>query len=297
MNANGRRCLVIRNPAAGQRTGRFFLDTLTVLGALGCRIEVRETEGRGDAERIAREACGAAWDVVVAAGGDGTINEVVNGLAGAAMPLAILPLGTANVLAAELGLARDPHAVAKAIAHAAPRPVHLGRAVSALGDRRFILMAGIGYDAHVVRDIDTRLKRRIGKLAYVIEMARQIRRFGFPTYRLVVDGTPIEAASAVVANGRHYGGPYLITSRAALDAPTLAVCLFERGGPWNVLRYGVALVAGLLPRLRDLKVIEAREIAIAGPGGDPVQGDGDIVASLPATLSLAPERLMLIGPA
>jgi YegS/Rv2252/BmrU family lipid kinase len=295
--ATTRHCLVIHNPVAGQRHGGFLAATLDQLRAAGASVTVRDTTARGDAEAYAREASHGTWDLVVAAGGDGTINEVVNGLVGSAMPLAIVPLGTANVLASELGLPRQPEAVARAIAVGLARPVTLGRATSPLGTRHFILMAGIGFDAHVVRDVNTDLKRRFGKLAYVAEMVRQTRLFSFPAYEILVDGRAVTAASAVIANGRHYGGPWVITPRAGLGRESLALCLFRRRGLWNVTRYAVALALGLLPRLPDFEVIEGQKITIPGPAGEPVQGDGDLVAVLPVSLELAPERLLLVpGP-
>ena len=154
----GRRLLVIRNPAAGSRGGR-FAATLDRLTGLGCRIEVRETGARGDAERFAQEP--GDRDLVVAAGGDGTINEVANGLvAGASgLPLAILPLGTANVLAGEIGLGLDPGAVARTIARGAPRRISLGRVTGAQAGgggaaRLFFQMAGVGFDAHAVAGVN-----------------------------------------------------------------------------------------------------------------------------------------------
>lgn len=295
--ATARRCLVIHNPVAGRRHGGFLAATLAHLRTAGAKVTVRNTTARGDAEAFAREARAGAWDLVVAAGGDGTINEVVNGLAGSTMPLAIVPLGTANVLACELGLPRQPEAVARAIAGGIPQSTTLGRATSGLGTRYFTLMAGIGFDAHVVRDVNTGLKRRFGKLAYVAEMARQSWRFSFPAYEILVDGKTVTAASAVIANGRHYGGPWIITPRAGLGRESLALCLFRRRGLWNVTRYALALALGLLPRLPDFEVLEGQTITIQGPVGEPVQGDGDIVALLPVSLSLAPERLLLVpGP-
>jgi YegS/Rv2252/BmrU family lipid kinase len=286
---------VIHNPVAGQRPGGCLAAVLAYLRAAGAAVEVRDTAARGDAEAFARQASAGTWDLVVAAGGDGTINEVVNGLVGSTMPLAIVPLGTANVLASEIGLPLRPDAVARAIAGGMARPVTLGRATSSLGTRHFILMAGIGFDAHVVRDVDTGLKRRFGKLAYVAEMLRQTRHFRFPAYEITIDGQQVTAASAVIANGRHYGGPWVITPRAGLGRASLALCLFRRRGLWNVTRYAVALALGLLPRLTDFDVMEGQVITVSGPAGDPVQGDGDILAALPVSLSLATERLLLVS--
>jgi YegS/Rv2252/BmrU family lipid kinase len=294
----GRRLLVIHNPTAGQRRAAFLAATLGQLSAAGCTVEVVATSGPGDATaraRAARERRGVI-DAVVAAGGDGTINEVANGLLGGELPLAILPLGTANVLAAEIGLAVRPDRVADAIARGRPRPVRVARLRSPSGERHLLLMAGAGFDAHVVRGVDPRLKRLAGKFAYVIEAARQMGTFGFPAYRVTVDGVAFEAASVIVSKGRLYGGPHVLAPHARLDAPSLEVCLFGGRRRLDVLRYGAALGLGRLDRLADVRIITGRRIEIDGPLGDPVQGDGDLVATLPVRIDVADAALPLIGP-
>jgi len=221
---------------------------------------------------------------------------VVNGLAGAAgprLPLALLPMGTANVLANEIGLGRDPAAIARGIAEGAARPIALGRA----NGRRFTMMAGVGFDAHVVAGVDRGLKRLIGKGAYVVESLRQLSRFGFPRYRVEVDGVAYDAASVIVARGRFYGGRFVCAPAAGLETAQLHVCLFGRGGRWAVLRYAVALMLGVLPRLPDYRIVPGQVVLITGPAGDPVQADGDIVAHLPVRIDLDPTALSLVVPA
>ena len=159
-----RRVLVIRNPTAGGSTRPRFGRVLEHLARFGATVTVRETTCRGDAEQIAASASSDTFDVV-AAGGDGTINEVANGLAGKDLPLAIVPLGTANVLAVEIGMPLRARRIARAIACGDVRSVHVGM----VNGRRFLMMAGVGFDAHVVANVNPRLKRAFGKLAYVIE--------------------------------------------------------------------------------------------------------------------------------
>jgi YegS/Rv2252/BmrU family lipid kinase len=288
---------VIFNPTAGRRRRKRFEATLAALRAAGCGLELRETSGPGDAENLARAASGADGDVVVAAGGDGTVNEVVNGLvgpdaSGEPLPLGILPLGTANVLAAEIGLDLRPDSLARTIAQGPIRPICLGRA----GTRCFTMMAGGGFDAHVVAGVNTALKRWIGKGAYVWESARQLRRFGFPDYRVILDGVERHAASVIVAKGRHYGGRFVCAPAARLEDPGFQVCLFERRGAWNALRYAAALVLGRLRRLPDVEVVAAREVRIDGPHGDPLQGDGDVIGHLPIVIRVLPDALRLVMP-
>ncbi len=291
------RILIIHNPAAGGRGGR-GAAALARLRGLGCDLEVRATARRGDAEALARAAVSQGFDRVVAAGGDGTINEVVNGLAGSGVALALLPLGTANVLAAEIGLGSDPAELAVTILGGAPRSVCLGRVRQQGGAARFFAtMAGVGADAHAVAGVSPALKRGLGKGAYYAEMLRQLVVFPFPRYRLRVDGTTYEAASVVVAKGHYYAGRYVLAPEARLAEPLFHVCLFEQGGRLAALRYALAMRRGRLGDLPDFRIVTGREVQIEGPAGDPVQADGDIVAALPAEMEVVPDALRLVMPA
>jgi len=290
-----RRVLVIYNPTAGQWRRRKLQATLRALEDLGCPLTLHETTRRGDAEATAQSITVEDCDVVVAAGGDGTISEVANGLInaqGPVPPLAIIPLGTANVLAQEIGLRGKPAAIAATIAGGRPISVHLGHA----NGRHFIMMAGVGFDAHVVANVDLALKRSTGKLAYVIETLAQALRYGFPACRATIDGRLYEACSVVVCNGRHYGGPFIAAPKARLTSPALEVCLLERGGWRHVLRYGAALVLGRLSKLPDVRIETGSAIRIDGPEGLPVQGDGDIVAHLPVEIGVSEKTLELLVP-
>ncbi len=296
----GRRVVVIRNPVAGRRRERRFRAALAGLAAAGCRVDLRETTAPGDATRLAAEAAAEA-DVVVAAGGDGTINEVLNGLAatdtagGAA--LGVIPLGTANVFAAEIGLDDDIDRAVAAIAHGPLRPICLGLVdTGETGRRVFGLMLGVGFDARVVAAVTPRLKRRLGKAAYVLHSLIRLVRYRDAVFTVTVDGVDHRAASAIVANGRFYAGRYVSAPEARLDRDSFEVCLFTRGGRWNVLRYGAALLFGRLARLPDVEIVTGRSLTIDGPAGDPVQADGDIVARLPLAVSVLDRRIAVAIP-
>ena len=295
----GRRLTVVFNPTAGGSRGARLQATLELLRRSGCQVALRATAAKGDAESIAREvgtANGTAADMLVVAGGDGTINEAVNGLLAApenSLPLGLVPLGTANVLAAEIGLATKPDEVARAITGGNAAEAYVGIA----NGRCFTAMAGAGFDAHVVANVSLRLKRLLGKGAYVLESFRQLFRFGFPRYHVTVDGQSFTAASVVVAKGHFYGGRFVCAPEARIDAPDFHVCLFERGGRWNALRYAVALATGGLQHLPDYRIIKGRSVTIDGPAGDPVQGDGDVIATLPVRIVVSPRQLQLIVPA
>lgn len=291
-------CLVIFNPTAGPRRLRRLRDVLGLLRARGVEVTVCETFAPRDGERIAREARG--YHVIVAAGGDGTINEVVNGIhaRGDGCNLGVVPLGTANVLARELGIdSRSPEAIVNAIMAQAPRMASLGLA----NGRGFSMMAGVGFDAHVVANVDTRVKRVIGKFAYVVESLAQLVRYRARTYLVEIDGRTETASSVVVANGHFYGGPYVIAPQASLDEDQFQVCLFRRTGRWNAVRYMWGLVSGRLARFPDFDIIPARQLRVrAGDlcmAAEPVQGDGDIMTTLPVELVVSAAGLPVLRPA
>lgn len=291
------RIMLIHNPAAGRGRGR-LQTTLARLRHLGSVPEVWATARRGEAEALARAAVERDYDLVVAAGGDGTVNEVVNGLTGSGLPLALLPLGTANVLAIEIGLDLAPDALARTILRGTPADVRLGRIRGADGAARlFTTTAGAGADAHAVASVDLVGKKLLGTGAYYAEMARQLLVFPFPNYRITVDGTAYDAASVVVSKARHYAGQYVLAPEADIAEASFQVCLFERGGRLAALRYVLALQMDRLAEEPDYRIVTGRKVRIEGPEGDPVQADGDIVAALPVDIEIAPGALRLLMPA
>ena len=287
-----RRLLIIHNPTAGRRPRRYLDRVIAALHARGTSVEQVETTHPGHGEAIARTVRPDRFDAVVAAGGDGTINEIVNGMARDALPLAIVPVGTGNVLANEIGLPDQAGALAAVIAAGRRRRVHLGE----VDGRLFTMMAGIGFDAHVVAGIDLVLKRRVGKLAYAVETLRRMVKWGLLPYRVDIDGVTYDCASLIAAKGHFYGGRFVAAPEASLDRPSFDIVLFERSGRLAALRYALALASGRLARLPDVRIVRGREIVIAGHDGEPVQADGDTIARLPAAIRLAEATIDLIVP-
>jgi len=288
-----RRPLIVFNPAAGGE-GRRIEAVVNGLVRLGCRPEVMRTCRRGDAELAGRNAAGLGFDLIVAAGGDGTVNEVANGLSSALLqaPLAFLPLGTANVLAAEIGLKPTSRAVLDMISRGRTRAIRLGRA----GDRHFVLMASAGLDAVVVRGVDLAFKRRAGQLAYGIEALRQALDYPFPELHATIDGIPHPARMVVACRARCYGGPFQAARDADLAGDWLQVVMLKTGGLPALLRYGVALAAGGLHRLSDVSVVAARRLTVHGPLGAPLQADGDLMGALPIEIAVSDRTIELVVP-
>ena len=284
-----RQLIVIFNPTAGRRRSRRFAWALRSLEGRA-DIVLQRTAARGDAEALARLTPPGA--IAVVAGGDGTANEAINGLlAAGGGRLAVIPLGTANVLAAELGI-RDMASATEAAVNGGTLAMRPGLA----NGRAFIMMAGVGFDAHAVAGVLPRLKRMFGMGAYVVETLHQLLRFPFPRYRVTIDGTAHEAVSAIVAHGRFYGGRFVLAAEARLDRPELYVCLFRRGGRLRVIGYALAIGLGLLHRWPNVDIIRGRKVTIEGPPGDPVQGDGDLIGRLPVAIELSPIVIGLLRP-
>jgi diacylglycerol kinase (ATP) len=292
-----RRLLVIWNPIAGGRKRRRLGRWLSHLRRLGAEVTLSETGAPRHAEALARAADPRRFDAVAVAGGDGTINEAVNGLADSSLPLAVLPLGTANVLANEIGLPRRPADLAELAAFGPARPIWPGEAQSPAGDaRRFLIMAGIGFDADVVEHLDVALKRRAGKLAYVASILGRLRDYRPRFYRAEIDGVAVEGASLVAAKAHFYGGRFVLAPAARLDQPSLQLVVFGHAGRCAALGYLAAMGAGRLSHCRSLRILPAKSLLLTEPAGAPVQLDGDIQLRLPARIGIAPTPLQLIQP-
>jgi len=292
------RFAVIFNPVAGSpKRRRALARAVRTLRNSGCRVKLRATTAAGDAARSAGMIAKAGtFDAILVAGGDGTLSETAHGLATSdaeRLPaLAFLPLGTANVMAHEIGLPTDPVRAAEVAARLNTIEMPLAQA----NNRHFLLMAGAGFDAHVVRYVDSAAKKRWGKLAYVAEMVRQLGKFPFGRYRVTIDGVAHEVASVVASRGRRYGGKFVLAPAADLSAPTLQVCLFRKGGRGGVLLYAVALGLGLLPRAPGFEIVTARRVTVRGIDGEPVQADGDCIAALPLDVAMSERTLRFVVP-
>lgn len=286
--------MVIFNPAAGRRRAQLLWRVLDVLAGGGVRMELAETCHAGHATELARDAARAGVPLVVAAGGDGTIAEVANGLANSKTSLGIIPLGTANVLAHELGLPFAPRAVAAALAFGRTKPLWPGIAHGVNGSRLFVQMLGAGFDAQVVHHISTPLKHVIGKGAYVGQTLRELTRYRYPPLTLRVDGVERQAASVIVSKGRLYAGRYQLAPQARPDEPGFWVASFAHGGQASTLLYGAALPLNLLPRCPGLELHRASVVEILSNSEIPAQADGDAAGMTPLRVTDAPAPIQVV---
>jgi len=259
---------------------------------LASDCDVVETGDRGEATRIARAADASRYDAVVAAGGDGTVNEVVNGLVGRDLPLGLIPLGTSNVLAHEIGIGANVVRAAQAILAGRRRRIALAEA-----DGHFCcLMVSAGYDARAITRVRPALKRLFGEGAYYVAGLEELLAGSHTMLSVDVDGKRYEASSVIAANGRLYGGKYLCAPEADLAEPVLQTVLMQRRGRWNAARYGLALMRGRLHALPDVRTVPGTRIRILGPEGEPWQSDGDLIGRLPVTVGVVPDAIEILVP-
>lgn len=286
------RLLLIANPAAGTAHGGRLERIVDRLRQQGCSVHVRTTGARGEAERITATTDPHDVDAILVAGGDGTINEVVNGMTKDGPPLAILPFGTVNVLASEIGMPRSDDAVADTAVFGPCRRIAIGEA----NGRRFAVVASVGLDAEVVEHVDLALKRKIGRWAYVYETFRRTITSPPAVYRLRANDLEQEVRGIVIANGRHYAGRYITSPKADLEKPSLDICRLTRPGRLAALSYLMSLTLGRFAGRSDVRIDDVTDLEILGPAGAPLQADGDILCRLPATIRVLPDAVQLIYP-
>jgi diacylglycerol kinase (ATP) len=288
------RIAIIYNPAAGRpREREQVVDRLAeLLVTAGRHVEVMPTRYPGHATELARKAVDRGFDLVVAHGGDGTMNEVLQALVGTDATLCFWPGGTANVLAAEIGFPAKPEHVFTRILAGNVQRVTVGKA----NQRYFMLMAGVGLDAAVAGSVDRHLKERLGKAAFAVAALQFLRRWELPSFQVRLDGEEVEGRFLVAGNGHSYGGGFRLTPMAQLTDPHLDICIFDSGTRVAYLGYAVAALAGRHPQLPGVIYRKVQRAEIISPGGRPVpvQLDGEVVGTLPLILEAVPEAVRLL---
>jgi diacylglycerol kinase (ATP) len=288
--------ILICNPTAKKASGRKIVEASHFLESRGYAVEVLFTERKGHAENLAREAVKESPSLIIAAGGDGTFNEVINGIAGSEVPMAILPLGTTNVLAKELGVPEDIENALEVALKNAPKTVSLGKIATthhaSLVTRYFCLMAGIGFDGEAVLGVNETLKKFSGKGAYIYSGIRTLTRFNPSELLFHIDGGTFSGYTAIIGKAAKYGGNYRITPDARLPDPFLYVCLFKGKSRLDVIRYVFGIVMGRHLRFKDVVYMKATTVEVEGSAH--IQIDGDYFGKTPVKLEVVPNIFRLI---
>lgn len=284
-----KKALIILNPVAGKAVaGDFFAIVQRVLDESRIAYELFKTSGVGDAWRKAADSA-EDYDVVVGVGGDGTINEIINGLAESKskVPLAIIPAGTANVMARELGLPKGYRELAGLIINSDVKALDLGE----VNGRKFAMCVGVGLDGEIVANISkNRGKKGISFFTYILPTLQAAWRYKYCPLDIKIDGKEIESRGSflIVANMRNYGGPFSFFSHASAEDGVLNVCILEPRNIFDFVKITVAAMFGKVEKLALANFYTACEVAISAKTQVAVQADGDAAGYLPLRCKVLP---------
>jgi YegS/Rv2252/BmrU family lipid kinase len=311
-----RRVALIYNPASGMNSNghaSWFDDALAVLREAGVEAEVLATRAPGTGGDLAQEALRQGCDTIIACGGDGTVNEVMQSLVGGQAALGVVPLGTANALAADLGLSSSPAKALRMLLTAVPARVSVGRIFyrdsgGATRSRYFTVAAGMGADAQFFYRLDARLKRRFGYAFYLVEALRVWFTHSFPLFQatFMIPGNPKpqtdEVSQLLAVRICDFGGlVHRLVPGATLRNNNLRLMAFKTR---SRLRYLSFITAALFRRQTfsgKIEVLDAVSVECRHLEGHPsriyVEADGELLGSLPARIEIVPDALTLLIPA
>ncbi len=306
-----KKIILIGNPVAGRGAAGRIARAVDIIKSRGFNVRLMLTGKKGDAELFSREISKDQSDIpdtrpvplIIAAGGDGTYNEVINGIAYAGIPMAILPLGTTNVLARELDI---PEVMEKALDIALGGKVQnvcLGKitlsaqvsGVSCQGSgitRYFLLMAGIGFDGEAVYGIKSRIKRYSGKGAYIWSGLKTFISWNPEKLSFNIDGKLCEGYSAIICNAAKYAGHFNVAPDAKLQEPSLYAFIMQGRKRSDILRYVSGIIRGNHLKFSDMTYLKAEKIEINGDAC--IQIDGDYFGKTPAGIEIVPDALKLV---
>jgi len=301
--AKGRECVVIYNPKAGKlrNRGRDRLERARrLLSESGYETILAPTSGPGAAVGLARGAVAEGVGLIVAAGGDGTVNEVAEGMVHSRVPLGILPAGTANVLATETGMSGDLETAARDLLTYTPERISVGRAHfnnGGPGVRHFLLMAGIGLDARMIYSLSAPMKTNLGKLAYwIVALSHLGRRL--EEFSVEVLDRDYRCSFALVSKVRNYGGDLSIARDTSLFDDQFEVVLFRGQNSARYLQYFLGVMLNRLRGMKGVTILRAPKLRVS-PVRDKrvyVQVDGEYVGHLPGSVEIVKDAITLLLP-
>ena len=279
-------CIII-NPAARGARAR-----LRRLERIARDAVIKTTLGPGDAEAQAERAVEQGYGTIVAAGGDGTINEVVNGIGTAPVALGILPMGTVNVFAMELGIPFNLEAAWKVVRAHKVSAIDLASA----NGHFFVQMAGVGLDAQIVQRNKGDIKAMLGPLSYLLTATR-VAAEKPPRLHVTCDGRPtVEGSFVLVGNGRFYGGPFALFNEADMQDGLLDVCVFRRMNYLHLMRYFRGALFGSISRFSDVHYFKAKKLLVEADRHVPLEADGELAGHAPVEFSVRRRKLRVLVP-
>ena len=284
---------ILHNPNAGRSARRHYHSTLTLLREAGAHTEVVETSKHGEGMRLTAEAARSGrFDAIVAAGGDGTVHDAAEGLLGSPTPLGIIPMGTANVFAREVGLPRTPEQVVCTLLYGPVRAIPVGQ----INARSFLFVVGIGFDAEAVAHFKSSGSRQLGQAGFVGPVMRALVSHSDRVLRVTTDTGRSEAQWVIVTRVPRYAGGLLLSREADITQTKFYVVRFGGHGPLVRLRQLSALACGLIRHDPAVTIEAAEWVRVESDKLVPVQVDGEILGALPVEITVHPQQLKLIFP-
>jgi len=284
--------LLVTNPFSSRGLSeKRIAKVIAEFAAAGAHVDILRTLGPGDAER-ATAAVRREYAAIVVAGGDGTICEVANGLGGRLIPIGILPCGTGNVLAKELGISKS---IRKAI-EIILRGKTLRLDVGITGARRFVLMASAGYDAQVTALAHKTRRGKLGYTGFILPMWRTLRRGAFPVIRVEINGRKHECRHVIIANVSSYGGPFRPAPGAIYNDGEFDVVMYTGARRRDMVRYGIKACCMSDAPEDDIMRLRTDRIALTSDAPVPVQMDGEPSGFLPKTFHIKRDDISFIVP-
>jgi YegS/Rv2252/BmrU family lipid kinase len=310
-----RQVALIYNPFSGQYSARreaAVQRAVSVLRNAGIETEPFITDGAGSGTRLALDAVRAGFDTIIACGGDGTVHEVLQSVVGTEVALGVIPLGTANALAADLGLIGSPEKAVRTLLGAAPTRVSVGRiqyltSEGGSASRYFAVAAGVGADALLMSRMDAGLKRRLGYLLYMIEATKILFTHGFPMFEASVPANAngharqIDISQLLAVRVRSFGGALgRLAPGASVRNGSLSMLVFKTRNRFRFVSFLLAALAGRQTFARDVELVEAESIECRARNGSQeplfVEADGEVLGLLPVKLDVVPHALTLLVP-
>lgn len=299
---------LIGNPVAGGSALDKIHKAADIIRRRGHNVNLMLTEKRGDAENFAVHIAekfsrdnSRPLSLVIAAGGDGTCNEVVNGIAMTKIPLAALSLGTTNVLAKELNISENLEDSIDRALKGGIHPVSIGKitfrteentAFTNIKTRYFLLMAGIGFDAGAVFNVNKNFKKHIGKTAYVINGIKTFLQWNPSKLAFTIDGKMFDGYSAIICNSSKYAGSFSVAPDAKISGDCLYAFIMCSAKRTSIIKYFLGILTKRHLKYKDIVYLPAKRISVSGDSR--IQTDGDYIGKTPAEIEIVKDALHLI---
>lgn len=293
------RMKLIINPLSGGKKIETYLPIIKEILGRDNFLSLAMTTEKNSAFQEAQKVSGEDYDLIVVCGGDGTLNEVINGVvsSNSCLPIGFVPCGTSNIYALSAGIPLDPIRACEIVLKKYVRKIDLGKVGTGTSLRHFVSMAGIGYEASVIKSLKPNLVRTLGGIpAHLVAGVGALIKHQGIELSIRVDGSSWRGFEAIICNGSFYGVSSVIAPQADMADGYLDVIIFKNGTRRDILRYVLGILRGRHTRFKDVEFIKAKKIEIDAPREVWIQVDGEIMGTLPQEIEICPEAIQVILP-